>query len=114
MLTRNLCLDHVRRKGARPPFHDVDAEHAPDLADPSRAPDEEVALARRHSLVRRALARLTERSREVLILQEIHGLKVEEIASILGVPVGTVKSRASRARLELARTVVSIDPSYGA
>jgi len=114
MLTRNLCVDQLRRKAARPPAQDVDSRTATGLADPADLPDEELVIARRRSLVQRAIARMTERNREVLILQEIHGLKVEEVASILKLPVGTVKSRASRARIELARTVLELDPSYQA
>ena len=51
-------------------------------------------------------------SREVILLKDIQGLKLDEIAGMLGLPIGTVKSRAHRARLELARQVVAIDPSY--
>ena len=50
----------------------------------------------------------------MILLKEIEGLKVKEIAEMLQVPVGTVKSPANRARLELARRVLEIDPSYGA
>ncbi len=114
MLTRNLCLDHRRRAASRPPLHDVAVEEARELAGSGDAPDEQLALSRRRRLVRRAIARLTDLNREVLILQEIHGLDVGEIASVLRVPPGTVKSRAFRARLELARTVVALDPSYRA
>jgi RNA polymerase sigma-70 factor (ECF subfamily) len=49
----------------------------------------------------------------VLLLKEIHGLKIEEVAQLLGLPVGTVKSRSNRARLELAAVLQTLDPSFG-
>jgi RNA polymerase sigma-70 factor (ECF subfamily) len=49
-----------------------------------------------------------------LSLKEIQGMKLEEISNLLELPVGTVKSRSNRARLELASTLRHLDPSYGA
>jgi RNA polymerase sigma-70 factor (ECF subfamily) len=48
-----------------------------------------------------ALNRLSGEHRAVLILKEIEGQKYETIAEILGVPIGTIRSRLHRARLEL-------------
>ena len=48
-----------------------------------------------------ALARLSPEHREVLVLKDIDGLKYEEIADVAGIPIGTVRSRIHRARLEL-------------
>ena len=50
----------------------------------------------------------------MILLKEIQGLSLKEIAEMLQVPVGTVKSRSNRVRVELARRVLEIDPSYGA
>jgi RNA polymerase sigma-70 factor (ECF subfamily) len=50
----------------------------------------------------------------MILLKEIQGLQFKEIAEMLGLPIGTVKSRSNRARIELARQVTAIDPSYGA
>jgi len=50
----------------------------------------------------------------MIILKEIQGLKLEEIASMLALPLGTVKSRSNRARIELARAVLTLDPAAGA
>ena len=54
----------------------------------------------------RSLGRL---SREMILLKEIQGLTFQEIAATLGVPVGTVKSRLNRARLELAERVLALE-----
>jgi RNA polymerase sigma-70 factor (ECF subfamily) len=51
--------------------------------------------------LRDALERLSHEHREVLVLKDIEGLKYEEIAEVLGVPIGTIRSRLHRARLEL-------------
>lgn len=48
-----------------------------------------------------AIARLSHEHREVLLLKDIEGLKYEDIAEVLGVPIGTIRSRLHRARLEL-------------
>lgn len=111
-LTRNACIDRVRSIRSRPPGQDVDAEDAA-LAD--RADDAERSTLRESErrLLRRAIDALTGPSREIVELKELEGLAFPEIAKALGLPVGTVKSRAHRARLELARKVLELDPSYG-
>jgi RNA polymerase sigma-70 factor (ECF subfamily) len=60
-----------------------------------------------------ALEHMSETNREIILLKEIQGLKIEEIAAMLAVPVGTVKSRSNRARIELARRIRILAPSYG-
>ena len=114
-ITRNLCIDQLRRRRTRPPAEDVSADADGDRAPRDAAPSpEQVWLAdARRRLVHRALRRLDRASREVILLKDIQGLKLGEIAGMLGLPIGTVKSRAHRARLELARQVLAIDPSYG-
>ncbi|MCA9046792.1 MAG: sigma-70 family RNA polymerase sigma factor, partial [Planctomycetaceae bacterium] len=53
------------------------------------------------ALVRRALDELSPEFRDPLILKELEGMKYEEIALVLDIPVGTVRSRIHRARQEL-------------
>ena len=77
------------------------------------APAAKWKSARRQGLVRRALARLSSTNREMILLKEIQGMSLEEIASILRIPLGTVKSRSSRARLELAHEILAIDRREG-
>ena len=113
-VARNLCLDALRRKKARPPARDVPADEMLDLADPNRTPESALAASRDRQLVWRALRSLSQLSREVILLKEIQGFTLEETAAMLRAPIGTVKSRASRARLELAEQVLRLDASAGA
>ena len=57
--------------------------------------------AERDELIQRALDALADDHRAVVVMKEFDGLRYEEIAAILGVPVGTVRSRLHRARLDL-------------
>lgn len=112
-VARNLCIDHLRRAGARPPASDIPAEEARGLRAPGQSPEEAWEAGSRKRLVHRALSQMTEAHREMILLKEIQGLKLEEIASLLGLPLGTVKSRSNRARLELAETILRLSPGAG-
>ncbi len=108
---RNLAVDFLRRRRARTTATEVDLDAVSTLAEAGADP-ESLAIDRgRRSLVWRALHRLSALSRETMILREIQGLTLEEVASTLGVPVGTVKSRTSRARVELAQQVLALSQS---
>ncbi len=56
-----------------------------------------------------AIARLSPEHREVLLMKDIDGLKYEDIAEILRVPIGTIRSRLHRARLELRDLLVPLE-----
>jgi RNA polymerase sigma-70 factor (ECF subfamily) len=78
--------------------------------DPSEAARPGLAMERseEEALVHTALARLSDEHRDVLVMKEIDGMKYEEIAEILGVPIGTIRSRLHRARLELRDVLVQM------
>jgi RNA polymerase sigma-70 factor (ECF subfamily) len=96
----NASLDVIRRRARRRTEHlDDTIERASDAP----GPDEEAERAHRAAEVRRALARLAPDHRAVVVLHDLQGLPYPEVAEVLDVPVGTVKSRLHRARLELAR-----------
>lgn len=111
-MARNACIDRLRRIKARPPAADVPVEdaHLAGGDDPEEAAQSDA----RSRLVHRAVAALSASHREVVMLKDIQGLKLEEIADLLGLPLGTVKSRSNRARLELAETLRKLDPTLGA
>lgn len=113
-LARNCCIDRIRRIKARPPARDVVVDEDLELTSTVPSPEQSWDTDRRKQLVYQAMGKLSEQNREILLLKEIQQLKLTEIAGMLGLPVGTIKSRASRARVELAKSVLELDPSYGA
>ena len=65
------------------------------------APDEDSGVMDAHTDLERAMRRLPEEFRTVLILAEVEGLPLEEVARVMACPVGTVKSRIFRAKERL-------------
>jgi RNA polymerase sigma-70 factor (ECF subfamily) len=112
-IARNLSIDHKRRKAARPIAGDIPVDEMGDLPAPGRSPEAEWMANSRKRLIFRALQELTDINREIILLKEIQGLTLEEIASLLKVPLGTVKSRANRARIELAEKVLTLSSPTG-
>ncbi|MFH1418437.1 MAG: sigma-70 family RNA polymerase sigma factor [Planctomycetota bacterium] len=78
------------------------------LASNDPPPGEQASDRERHAIVLEALAGLEEEHRTVVILRDLESFGYEEIAEILGVPQGTVKSRLHRARLTLHRNLSPI------
>jgi RNA polymerase sigma-70 factor (ECF subfamily) len=104
-IARNACIDHLRRRKARPPAQDIPVEKLHHLAAPGPDPEEEWVRDARKRLVFRALQTLSKINREIILLKDMQGLALEEIARTLDLPLGTVKSRTNRARIELAKAV---------
>jgi RNA polymerase sigma-70 factor, ECF subfamily len=69
--------------------------------DRSGSPDEAILRAERAALIHHALQQLTEEHRIILVLREMQDLSYEEIAEALVINIGTVRSRLSRARVQL-------------
>ncbi|HXV76374.1 MAG TPA: sigma-70 family RNA polymerase sigma factor [Candidatus Polarisedimenticolaceae bacterium] len=113
-LARNACIDRLRRRAARPPASDLPIGESIEVESTEPDPEEHARRESERRLLHRALAGMSEANREMILLREIQGLKLEEIASMLGLPLGTVKSRSSRARIELASRVRAIVPAFGA
>jgi len=107
-IARNLCIDRMRRLKARPQAVGTPVDEMTHLASGHPGPEERFDSRFRRSLVRRALAKLGGVSREIIILKDMQGLALEEIAKMLNLPIGTVKSRSNRARIQLAREILAI------
>ena len=71
------------------------------LAESSNDPEQQTLAHEREVVLRSALQRVGRAYRETVILRDIEGFTYEEIASTLGINVGTVKSRLARGRQEL-------------
>jgi RNA polymerase sigma-70 factor (ECF subfamily) len=99
----NLALSGRRRRKVTLRFARPDHDDSLDPRDESSSSDPTLPLelAERDQLIQAALDALADDHRAVVVMKEFDGLRYEEIASILGVPVGTVRSRLHRARLEL-------------
>jgi len=106
-LTRNLLIDHYRRSKMERATASIE-EQLPVLEEKAAIEGRtEAALAGREAseALQKALAKLSPDLRETVILRDIEGLEYREIAQVLGVPEGTVKSRLNRGRSELARVL---------
>jgi len=99
----NTAISLKRKKRAAVSLDAVRPEGGIDPDDPSEYIKPGAALERTEDeqQLQDAVRRLSHEHREVLVLKDIEGLRYEDIAEILGVPIGTIRSRLHRARLEL-------------
>jgi RNA polymerase sigma-70 factor (ECF subfamily) len=110
-MTRNLLVDNFRRNRNQRATSSLDDgwESTEELQPITRlmasgpSPHESAAQKELAKMVQDALARVSVELREAVILRDLQDLDYKEIAQVLGIPEGTVKSRISRGRAELAR-----------
>ena len=111
-LARNLLVDHFRRSKQERVTDSIDAglreeddslSLAHRLEDTRQTPDDRLASKETQKMVQQALARISPDLREAVILRDLQDMDYKEIAVVLRVPEGTVKSRINRGRMELAR-----------
>jgi RNA polymerase sigma-70 factor (ECF subfamily) len=111
-LTRNLLVDHFRKTKHDRLTDSLDAtasdhEDAMPLSeripDDGPAPDSGVQSRETRDAVHQALQKLSPELREAVILRDLQDMDYREIATVLKVPEGTVKSRINRGRAELGR-----------
>jgi len=101
-----IALNHCREKLYRHVIEtlSIDEERESEsayIADPARGPEELALAADDRRRVASGLARLPHAFREAVILRDLEGLSYDEIAEVLGVRVGTVRSRIARGRDQL-------------
>ena len=111
-LTRNLLVDHFRRNRMERATDSLDAgwcepEEMPTasdrLQDARPGPQEHSMRRQLQQQVQQALTQVSPELREAVILRDLQDMDYKEIAAVLHIPEGTVKSRISRGRVELAR-----------
>jgi RNA polymerase sigma-70 factor (ECF subfamily) len=111
-MTRNLLVDHFRKTkqdrvtdslDAAPSEHEDAMPLSDQIQDKGLPPDVRVESRETSETVHRALEKLSPELREAVILRDLQDMDYREIATVLRVPEGTVKSRINRGRAELAR-----------
>ncbi len=112
-LTRNLLVDHFRRTRAEQTTHSLDTgwedpegnstSLAEKLHTKQADPLKDCMDRELQALVQHALLQVSPELREAVILRDLKDMDYKEIAEVLRIPEGTVKSRISRGRMELAR-----------
>jgi RNA polymerase sigma-70 factor, ECF subfamily len=108
-IAANLAKNEIRRRVRRRNWFSLDAlqealkDGAMMFADPKEGHERTLERGQLQELVGRAIAAVPEKYRLALVLRDIEGLAYEEIAVVMGVPGGTVRSRINRARSMLKR-----------
>lgn len=112
-ITTNVCLDEIRKRKNRKVVYideDIqtdDGEMKRQVISSDPGPDEAAERSEIRRIVNDAINRLPEEQRVVITLRDLQGMSYEEIARILELPAGTVKSRINRARLALKNMLSS-------
>lgn len=114
-LTTNVCIDHLRKSRNKQTvslFTENDGEES-ELPIPDQRYSPEAVLDRQElqSSVNSALEQLEPQYRQILSMRELSGMSYGEIADLLGIKEGTVKSRIARAR-ERMRRLLSGDGNF--
>jgi len=86
----------------------VQDAHGLEISDETQSPLAELEKRERMELIQQAIESLPPAQKMVVILRDIQGLPYDDIADITGYGLGTVKSRLSRARLELRRKLMKV------
>lgn len=117
-LARNLLVDHFRRTRVDRFSESLDATYdgeedgpsmADKLADSRPSQEQHMASLELKERVQEALKQLSPELREAVILRDLEDMDYKDIAQVLRIPEGTVKSRISRGRGELARLLQRIE-----
>ena len=114
-VARNHLVDHYRRTKRDRMTSSIEDDPATieEKPGPGAGPTGLIEARERQELLQQGLDKLSPDLREAVILRDLHDLDYVEIAQVLGVPQGTVKSRINRGRLELARVLKRMEGVRG-
>lgn len=107
-LASNLCIDFLRNSRRKPSvpltFEDADGEEQRiEVIDPAPQPEDALLAAEQQEQLNAAMQDLEPEHRQILTLRVVNDLSYTDIAEILGIKEGTVKSRIARAREKLRK-----------
>ncbi len=101
-IAKNQCIDEYRKRKPESTDISIDSNETPDLQFDG-TPHSVLESDERTAMVGNALSKLGGDMRTVIALRDIYGHSYDEISSMTGIAVGTVKSRINRGRIELAK-----------
>jgi RNA polymerase sigma-70 factor, ECF subfamily len=104
----NIAMSEHRRRQARARRETSRSLESSPVSEATQSADSQLLREERRAEVQRALARLSDDQRSILILREMEEFDYDQIASILSIPVGTVRSRLHRARLALRQELLPV------
>lgn len=113
-ITHNTCIDEMRKRKGKQSFsleEELENEEGSmqrQIADEGDTPEESLLRAEQKNEILQALDNLSEEHKAAIVLRDVKGLSYEEIAEILEVTLGTVKSRISRGRNQLKNEILKI------
>lgn len=109
-ITTNVCSDMLRKRQRSAAVTSInqtldDDKKDIDIRDESPTPEEHFEITERQAAVRQAISELNDEYRAVITLCDLEGMSYDEISEVLDLPLGTVKSRISRARNALKKNL---------
>lgn len=109
-IATNNCIDFFRKRKLQTysldkPIQYKDSEIQHEIPDPDLNPEKSIMASERNKLIKEAINKLPEKYHRAIVLRHSEEKSYEEIAEILGLPLGTVKARIFRAREMLNKTL---------
>lgn len=111
-ITTNTCIDELRKRKGKETvsinndIEDDEGRFKREFADNEPTPEEKVISKEGESEIIKSMNTLSDEHRTIIVMRDIEGLSYTEISEIIGVSIGTVKSRISRARLQLKNIIL--------
>ena len=112
-IAMNVCTDELRKRGRTVSLDAMREDRGFDVADPKADAYLTMEQGERLRLLRQGLSVLPEDLRRLIVLRDVEGLSYDAIAECEGLPLGTVKSRISRARDKLTKILKNSSELFG-